>query len=40
MEPGAEARAQAFAELEALYAELDAVVTRSRSVCLARGLSR
>ena len=35
---GGGAREAAFAELEALYAELDRVVERSRSVCLARGL--
>jgi Fe-S-cluster containining protein len=34
----AAARAAAFAELEALYAELERLVAHSRSVCLARGL--
>lgn len=37
-EVSAEARDAAFAELEALYAELDEIIRRSRSVCIARGV--
>ncbi len=36
--PDPEKRAAAFEELRALYREVDAVVERSHSVCLARGL--
>lgn len=38
VEPDPETRARAFAELEELYAEVDALVRYSESVCLRRGV--